>query len=62
MCMLWSSEPVERHQNDRGSRALIQGSGGTPDMGDKVVPDWHATSLAGLADQHKQAVAATSKA
>jgi hypothetical protein len=49
----------------RRSRVLFetaQGSGGTPDAEDKVTPDWHATSLADLVEQHKHAIATTSKA
>jgi hypothetical protein len=40
----------------------MQGSGGTPDTEEKTTPDWRATSLGGLVEQHKQAVAAGSKA
>ena len=39
----------------------MQGSGGTPETEEKATPDWRATSLGGLVEQHKQAAAATSK-
>ena len=41
---------------------FMQGSGGTPETREKATPDWRATSLGGLVEQHKQAAAAASKA
>jgi 2-haloalkanoic acid dehalogenase type II len=38
------------------------GSGGTPETEEKATPDWRATSLAGLVEEHKQAAAAASRA
>lgn len=35
---------------------IAQGAGGTPDEAEKAQPTFHFTSLAGLADQHRQAL------